>query len=1492
MDERNCIVHYEIRDAKYSNLKEISSTNKERIYAAKSLRETLGGPNQHADQCQLVPKEIDPVRHGVHLVPCYKKFTLILAKERNLSSDKFDGESSSFASRPKRAKTADHGSSSNVYPKECNFCSKYRIMKKNKIHFPITVCTVKAVQTIKEAAESKEDQSLFFEIKDADLIAREFKYHESCYKEYTRKNKSSVKPVENERSVGDFDRVKECVEEKILSQNQAISMHILHDQFGAHTKDTRYRSKLKAKIQATFPGKLHFLTVDANTPEVVISADAIISHTLVKDREHLLRQAAECLREDILEHAQSISDLAWPPRIEELSCDARKPPETLEFFLSHLLKNKDHPNRDNANRLVRSYSSDLIHGVTRGKTITAKHFLLGLGLHNLTGQKVPIQVLNHLGHCIDYNLVCEIETAQAEAAQQIASSSGALPIKPVSSTQSVLTYFWVDNFDMNLETQTGHGAVNSTHMVAFQEESPLAINRSIQVNIPRSKRRSLEILETEPPEVIVDSKREPLLTMFSVESTVTEIFQESPYLANYLLWIIMRKLNSTDQTVSTYSGWRTHAKKINSSSSLKKTVLTYLPPINAKVTEFATIYRYLKYLQRLAAEVNMPYVNVTLDVGAAMNAERMLWNYPTTFKNVLIHLGDFHFMKENFGVIGKIIKGSGFEDVIFQAGVCSSGSLNGVLAGSHYNRAWTVHRAFSEALERLLLERFLLESNTSIPESFVTAARVPDSFYKDVLSNNATFVAQYQDFKESIRNGKLGKTPRFWLLLYLDLMQTQHLIHLAVQDNDFEMRIQCWKFFLPLYFALQKMNYARYGSYYVKVMENIEKMYPGLKDLLMQNGMSVQAQESFPIRVAIDQRGEQTINRDAKTSGGIKSFAADSSAILKWTLNRSEQAENTKALLSLADVNHSASTYKPLRPSQILQSEKFVTRIIDVLKEEYVNPFGVNVDKEKLVNLSSGIALDDRIAAEILSTRSVGEKESQKFREERLESSQVKFHDPIKRRKLALFSSSSKKVTIEENKKVKAIEVNRNILGTLLSISAKSGQAIDFEKALEYPLCPVPLSLANADGSRRVTSKSALIQVILKKVKRPVLHPRESQPPKEIVSAFIVDMMASLRGITQIPETYEDLTWKFLKQLPSGYSRVDIVADTYQEVSLKSAERNARGISSKVIISSNKSKIPRNFSDFMKNDDNKRRLICLMRDTIIANKAKALNLLRCQEIYFSTDNDCRKVTHASCEIEDQLVSNQEEADTKLILHCCHALNTHPPKKVIIRSPSGDTDILVIMLNKLLDEQDRIYLDYGNGMHRKGLWLSDIDMSDPMKKCMLGFHAFTGNDYISSFFRRGKAACWKVVKKNPKFIDTFTGLGLSWDLHGELADALEEFVCLLYGSRKKKVNSVRSEMFERKHINQKKVIDISQLPPCQSTLLLHSKRANVVAKIWNSSHEPMLEVPEFSLHGWNEELEIHWMDLAFPRDINSILFDPSFETDEEFNGIDEESDDEQ
>ena len=67
--------------------------------------------------------------------------------------------------------------------------------------------------------------------------------------------------------------------------------------------------------------------------------------------------------------------------------------------------------------------------------------------------------------------------------------------------------------------------------------------------------------------------------------------------------------------------------------------------------------------------------------------------------------------------------------------------------------------------------------------------------------------------------------------------------------------------------------------------------YPGLKDLLMATGLTVQAQDRYPLRTAIDMRGEQTINRDAKTAGGVSQFASSASSVQKWAMNRSDPGD-------------------------------------------------------------------------------------------------------------------------------------------------------------------------------------------------------------------------------------------------------------------------------------------------------------------------------------------------------------------------------------------------------------------------------------------------------------------------------------------------------------------------------------------------------------------------------------------------------------------------
>ena len=115
----------------------------------------------------------------------------------------------------------------------------------------------------------------------------------------------------------------------------------------------------------------------------------------------------------------------------------------------------------------------------------------------------------------------------------------------------------------------------------------------------------------------------------------------------------------------------------------------------------------MTYLQRLAKEVNMDYVNITLDVGAAIKAYDVIWNNPLLWWDTIIHLGDFHAFCAFFGTIGTYIAGSGFEGVIFHADLCTSGSITGLIAGKEYNRCWVVHEAFAEAIERMFIKQYV-----------------------------------------------------------------------------------------------------------------------------------------------------------------------------------------------------------------------------------------------------------------------------------------------------------------------------------------------------------------------------------------------------------------------------------------------------------------------------------------------------------------------------------------------------------------------------------------------------------------------------------------------------------------------------------------------------------------------------------------------------------------------------------------------------------------
>ena len=286
--------------------------------------------------------------------------------------------------------------------------------------------------------------------------------------------------------------------------------------------------------------------------------------------------------------------------------------------------------------------------------------------------------------------------------------------------------------------------------------------------------------------------------------------------------------------------------------------------------------------------------------------------------------------------------------------------------------------------------------------------------------------------------------------------------------------------------------------------------------------------------------------------------------------------------------------------------------------------------------------------------------------------------------------------------------------------------------------------------------KSKLLQEILPQVDDTEdIHDKEDIVKSETV--YIVDMIYQLRVcLSAIPDTFEQLIWRFLQSLLKGYHRVDIVADTYLDKSIKSAQRIKEGTSSKVLIGSVKSKVLRNINKFMLNNDNKISLIKLIFEYVINEKEAVNSLLMTESIVLSGDDESYTVSYDSVIQNDDLKSNQEEADTKVILHAIHTIK-NSSHKVVIRSPSGDTDIIILAL-ALINEQHMVYMDYGNGKRRKGFWLNNIILKENERKVLISFHSFTGNDFVPAFFRKGKKRCWSILRKDEKFLVAFSELG--------------------------------------------------------------------------------------------------------------------------------------
>ena len=358
MSKLKCIIHYKHLGDSNEEITTLNEGTFKKLQDSAEARRTLGGEYIHYEQIDNLPESLDCETHGFHR-ECYQKFTNAVSvlkrkKSSNDVPDKRQRRSGQFAC--------------NLYPDICMKCkSSNPITIKGKKQYPKNITTISACESIKRAAVLQDDEELILLVANEDLIAREFKMHEKCYRDYTRIcTKQNATPNKNSASTSGIDESGDCkkrfenlcqfVRDRIVDGGQSVSIKLLTEVYGLDKEDCRLRGKVKQMLLREFNDELLFVTVSNNETQVVLSKNVLTNATkdsfMTQNRDFVLKEAAKVLKDDILALIQSVPDLPWPPTVDSLQSEGRQPPESLRMFLTKLLHSTDHAPGEEVTRYV------------------------------------------------------------------------------------------------------------------------------------------------------------------------------------------------------------------------------------------------------------------------------------------------------------------------------------------------------------------------------------------------------------------------------------------------------------------------------------------------------------------------------------------------------------------------------------------------------------------------------------------------------------------------------------------------------------------------------------------------------------------------------------------------------------------------------------------------------------------------------------------------------------------------------------------------------------------------------------------------------------------------------------------------------------------------------------------------------------------------------------------------------------------------------------
>ncbi|KAK0148594.1 hypothetical protein N1851_011079 [Merluccius polli] len=235
----------------------------------------------------------------------------------------------------------------------------------------------------------------------------------------------------------------------------------------------------------------------------------------------------------------------------------------------------------------------------------------------------------------------------------------------------------------------------------------------------------------------------------------------------YRVWLLVRVVGSSGskQLVAGFAGF----VSATGYKPPRRSTIDYFTPINQPFTEYSVIKELLKQSEEATMEVGQEYVLNTFDLGGCMKALLLIWKFPDEYEKHVVTPGPFHTGMNYMGMVtAHKCKGSGYAEILIEAELVTSGCLEGVLKGKAYAKALFCLKTVSEAMERLLLQRFIEEENVEItnPKALFDLVQTCSRENLDLAQKDPStldILKKYEAYENKVRAGHLGKTATFGL---------------------------------------------------------------------------------------------------------------------------------------------------------------------------------------------------------------------------------------------------------------------------------------------------------------------------------------------------------------------------------------------------------------------------------------------------------------------------------------------------------------------------------------------------------------------------------------------------------------------------------------------------------------------------------------------------------------------------------------------------------